>query len=523
MKFIRQLLFVCCLIGSYNNLIRAQVFIDNLIVQLQVIGKNSIGEPVINLGKRDAYYDDRDGFDDYVIELYLPYQDQVYLQFSLMPQSSKVDIGNVKIQIVQELDRDKKPHIVELPNNRYLLDNTTLSEPEDVLEFRFFQRERFFQGKIYLTWRGFKKTEELGNKSGDIIINLEDTTLEVKPGYSIEIGTYDFLPKEGHFNDLKPFLTPSAALYLRKKLPFEYRLHLGAFPSHIAEQKKMQIAKMPHYSGAHLVPEAGGISTPYSYEKNILVNPSFRVQNINNAIHHNDPFKDEPQQEMLAVITTSKEGVPINDYHVTMKERSPSSYPRPVSGDRPRGESKAFPNHYKTHLYTYSTYSSTAMSPENYEYPSTRIPINFTPTPGFSIQIIALEQMPSFRQFHIPPGQPVYGKQEDKFYKILIGPFATRPLAEAVLNDVKKAGYPTAWIVPEGGYAPQYWKMSEGRWPASPPSAYQQIEQRTHLVKKGETLLYIARQYNLDLGHLIQINQLENKNMILPGQLLKLE
>ena len=47
-------------------------------------------------------------------------------------------------------------------------------------------------------------------------------------------------------------------------------------------------------------------------------------------------------------------------------------------------------------------------------------------------------------------------------------------------------------------------------------------EKKFHIVQKGDTLLNISRIYSLDKKFLIKINQIENENYILVGQIIKL-
>lgn len=58
--------------------------------------------------------------------------------------------------------------------------------------------------------------------------------------------------------------------------------------------------------------------------------------------------------------------------------------------------------------------------------------------------------------------------------------------------------------------------------PAQPPPPSPALDQRTHIVSKGETLTSIAREYNVTVGDLMQVNTVTDDRKLQIGQVIVL-
>ncbi len=89
-------------------------------------------------------------------------------------------------------------------------------------------------------------------------------------------------------------------------------------------------------------------------------------------------------------------------------------------------------------------------------------------------------------------------------YEVVPGPDASAPLQPAPTPPAAPVPAPEASSAPKP--APQK---------SGPPP-------EEHLVRSGDTLASVARQYGIDLNLLVALNSIENPNVIIPGQRLRL-
>ena len=73
---------------------------------------------------------------------------------------------------------------------------------------------------------------------------------------------------------------------------------------------------------------------------------------------------------------------------------------------------------------------------------------------GYSVQVAALREGSGELvkyQAALASAGPVYGKSEGGLLKVRIGPFPDRATAAAVVSEVRRGGYPDAWVAAESG------------------------------------------------------------------------
>ncbi|HUP99790.1 MAG TPA: LysM domain-containing protein [Aeromicrobium sp.] len=88
--------------------------------------------------------------------------------------------------------------------------------------------------------------------------------------------------------------------------------------------------------------------------------------------------------------------------------------------------------------------------------------------------------------------------------------------AEVPPPPAPEAPAPDAPIPAPTGSAPQ-----ADAPPAAPEGASAEPEYRTYTVKSGDTLSEIAAQYGVDWHEMARLNDLENPDLIFPGQVFK--
>jgi len=138
---------------------------------------------------------------------------------------------------------------------------------------------------------------------------------------------------------------------------------------------------------------------------------------------------------------------------------------------------------------------------------------------GYTVQLVALSKYPDPDNFSkVSSIGEVYTLEENGMYKVRIGNYSSEANAKKALSQVKAKGFKKAFVTeatlpqPDALYERGYSFYDR-------PVGYDQVatSPRVHVVRKGETLYSIARNYGVSVNYLLSTNRMSPKAILQTG------